>query len=404
MKRKFKAYIKSAIFVTIVSLIALELALFVSGKYLLWQRRTRRDVPGTIRIVCLGDSHTFGVGTSMRYSYPEQLARLLALNNHQQRFSILNLGIPGASTKRQAQELKLFLKEHGAEAVILLTGRNNDSELKGWMNNQSSHSGQFRTEDLKILRFIRTISAYFRKKDIRRDSQYNRAYEHRYSSYLNFYLEEIRKLCQDKGAKLILLSYYNSSDNLIKDFSYKYNIPYLDFTPDFESLFKIVDSSKYISPDMSHLNRLGYKFFAEQLYGDLFLKQTYLGFQINPLLREISQVEFYPSENEIKQMITLQEERIEHSRSSTDYPFELVHLGHIYMEIGQEEAAGDCYRKALTASGYLDNNTIVSPIINWNLKKGRSKEALDVCKEVLLHNPGNSIAERYRDWLISRGY
>lgn len=402
MKIKFKAYIKSFIFVTIASLVVLELALFLSGRYLLWQRRIKRDIPGTIRIVCVGDSHTFGVGTSMRHSYPAQLERLLALNNHEQKFSVFNLGIPGASTKRQTQELKLFFKEHGAEAVILLTGRNNDSELKGWMNNPPCRTSQYRAEDLRSYRFIKAISGYFRKKDIRQDTQHNRVYEQRYSGYLNFYLEEIRKICQDKGAKLILLSYYNSSDNLVKDFSYKYNIPYLDFTPDFESLFKTADSSKYISPDMSHLNRLGYKFFAEKLYGDLFLKQAYLGFQINPLLEEINPADFYSNENEVKQMVALQEERIGRSRDSTDYPFELVHLGHIYMEIGREEAARDCYRKALIASGYLDNNTIVSPIINWYLKKGRSKEALEVCEEVLLHNPGNSIAGRYHDWLINQ--
>lgn len=115
------------------------------------------------------------------------------------------------------------------------------------------------------------------RKDKKQDIRDMPVYRKRYSDYLSFQLEWIRKLCREKGAKLVLLSYYNSSDNVIKEFAYKYHIPYIDFTSDFQSLFKIEDRSRYISSDTSHMNHLGYKLFAEQLYERLFLQQVYLG-------------------------------------------------------------------------------------------------------------------------------
>jgi tetratricopeptide (TPR) repeat protein len=72
-----------------------------------------------------------------------------------------------------------------------------------------------------------------------------------------------------------------------------------------------------------------------------------------------------------------------------------VHLGHIYAETGDWEAARDCYEQALVASDYSDNNTITAPAVNWYLREGRKAEALAKCEEILRHNPANSIASAY---------
>lgn len=395
-----KAYAKLTLFI-IAIIVMLELALFISGRYLLWQRRAKKNTLEAIRIACVGDSHSFGVGTSMLYSYPAQLERLLTLNNYGQRFFVINLGIPGASTKRQAQELNSFFSCNEAKIVILLTGRNNDIEIKQWgnaspYNKIANHLGSFRS-----FKFLKVISDRILGINKERDSNEMPACDQRYADYLNFYLAKIRKLCRDKGSKLVLLSYYNSSDSVIKAFAYKYSIPYLDFTSDFESLFRAGEKLRYISPDMSHLNHLGYKFFTEQLYGCLFLQQAYLGIKINPLLQSLGEKNFYSNNNETARMIKLQEERIAQSKDSGGYPFELIHLGHIYIEIGNNEAAKECYLKALLSSNYSDNNTIVSPIINWYLRKGQKDDAMKICDEILCHNPKNNIARSYRDWLIA---
>src|SRR5512137_2325281 len=96
-----------------IGLVCLELALFAAGKYLLWQRRARA-FPGNVRIACFGDSHTFGVGTSQKYSYPGQLEILLKINNPRgPGFSVSNFGVPGSSTRSQVEELKRFFENGG---------------------------------------------------------------------------------------------------------------------------------------------------------------------------------------------------------------------------------------------------------------------------------------------------
>jgi lysophospholipase L1-like esterase len=375
-----------------------EFGLFCVGRFLLLQRRT--CTKGTISIVCIGDSHTFGVGTSAQYGYPKQEETLLNTNNKAQSFSIINLGIPGSSTKRQAQELQSYFENNYAGIVIWLTGRNNDIEIKQWGNRSSYNKITYYLGSLRSFKFLKVISARILKISKEQDSSERLVYDQRYADYLNFYLAKIRKLCLDRGSKLVLLSYYNSSDSVTRDFAYKYNIPYLDFTSDFKSLFKRGERQRYISPDISHMNYLGYKFFAEQLYERLFLQQAYLGIKINPLLWKLEEKGFYLNNNETERMIKLQEERITQSKNSNEYPFELIHLGHIYMEIGNSEAARGCYSQALLSSNYSDNNTIVSPIINWYLKKNGRDKALKRCEEILLHNPENHIAKSYREWLL----
>jgi|GEM_PF-2027613 len=397
--------IKQILWVAVVSIIMLELILFLAGQYLLWQRRVHSTSPGAIPIVCVGDSHTFGVGTSMSYSYPAQLEQLLSLNNNELKFSVVNLGIPGSSTRRQSQELAAFFKAHQAKIVILLTGRNNNLEIEQEVERRDPSvvkDIRYQLCNSRSFRFLKFIVERLFHRD-QKDPAPARTFRYgeNHDEYLNAYLTTIRALCREKGAKLIVISYYNSTDEVIRSFALRYRIPYFDLTSDFESLFTTEGKVRYISPDRSHMNRWGYKFFAEQLYRRLFLEQEYLGLRINPLLRRMKEADFYSDPADVKLMIKLQEERIEQSRNSDQYPYELIHLGHIYTEIGNDEAAKDFYEKALLVSGYNNNNTIVSPIIDWHLKRGEKGGALAICEEILRHNPQNSIATRYRSLLLS---
>lgn len=396
--KNFKPFIWLLFFVFVF--ILLESGLFCTGRFLLFQRRAGTDTQGAISIVCIGDSHTFGVGTLARYSYPKQEETLLNINNKTQRFSINNLGVPGSSTKRQAEGLQSYFKNNHAQIVIWLTGRNNDLEVKQWESASLYSKITNQIGSLRSFKFLKVATGSILRMNKDREGSKISADAQRYADYLTFYLAKIRKLCLDKGSKLVLLSYYNTSDGVVKEFANKYNIPYFDFSRDFDTLFKAGERLKYISPDMSHLNHLGYKFFAEQLYECLFLEQAYLGIKINPLLEKIGEKDYYSNDNETERMIRLQKGRIAQSKNTSEYPFELVHLGHIYMEIGNSEAAKECYLEALVFSNYSDNNTIASPIINWYLSKDQKDDAMKVCDEILLHNPNNNIARSYRAWLI----
>lgn len=400
IKNRSLKYISLVLFTIIFTLILLEVALRLSGQYLLWSRRKAQyDGTDIIRVACVGDSHTFGVGTSMQYSYPEQLERLLNDNNPPQRFSVINLGKPGASPRFQFEELKNFFDNNTADLVILLTGRNYNIDLETWEMAPSPRDIKYTILNLRSIKFLKEILNYTTKKDVSSPDIRKTARNKRkeiYDNYMYYCLDKIRILCLDKGGKLVLVSYYNSSHKPIEKFAETHGIPYFNFTESFEMLFERDDRTRYISPDESHMNHRGNGFFAEQVYEQLFLSQGYIGFKMNPLLRKIRDRGFYTSASEIKEAIEFAKMRIKKNRND---PYELIHLGHIYMEMGKYESARKFYMTALVSSDYINDNTITSPIINWYLREGGKENAVRICEDILLHNPGNAIARHYYDTL-----
>ncbi|MFA5168858.1 MAG: SGNH/GDSL hydrolase family protein [Candidatus Omnitrophota bacterium] len=412
-----KKLIKSIVFVLVYSFILLELGLFVSGKLLLWQRREKMRKQANTQFVCIGDSHTFGVGTSAPYAYPKQLEKLMNSNNPGKKFSVINLGVPGSSTGAQSIVLQSFFENHKADIVLWLTGRNNTDDIKLWKDRTLIRQITSFLNDLKSVKFFMLAFGRFSKENTlpktHKPFGASQPYADLYAKYLGFYLETVRRLCEANGAKLILLSYYDSTDPVVKEFANKHHIPFFDFTDAFLSFFRDTiekdftlsalmkkrEAARHISPDNSHMNRLGYKFYSECLYENIFLSQKYLDLRLNPLLQKVKDADFYSDRLEIEKCVRSQQERVEQSKGTWHYAFEQIQLGHIYSEIGRDESAKQCFMEGLVSSNYDDNNMLVSPIITWHLKRGRNKEALQLCDDIIFHNPENSIAKTYQEML-----
>jgi lysophospholipase L1-like esterase len=395
-----KKLILSFVLVFIYGLILLELGLFVSGKFVLQHRREKATKQAGVHFVCIGDSHTFGVGTSVPYAYPQQLEKLLNSNNPGQKFSVINLGVPGSSTRMQSEALQSFFENHRADVVLWLTGRNNtDLDIKLWGNKTLPHQIPAFLAGMKSVKFFKWAVDCLSKKDappeIREPSEAPQAY----ADYLDFYLETARRLCEAHGAKLILLSYYNSADIAVKEFADKHRVLFFALKDDFSFYLKGKETPPHISHDGSHVNRLGYQFYSERLYEDIFLNQKRLGLRLGPLLKKMKDADFYADSDEIKKSIRSQQKKIVQSQGTWAYSFEQIQLGNIYSEIGREESAKQCFMAGLVSSNYADNGILVSPIITWHLKRGQRQEAIRLCDEILAHNPGNSIAGVYREML-----
>ena len=278
-----------------IGLACLELALFGSGQYLLWQRRAHRS-PGTVRIACFGDSHTFGVGTAQKYSYPGQLETLLKLNNPSAPgFSVANFGIPGSSTRRQAEELKKFFENGGkAELVLLLTGRNNDQEVALWQ----AHPGRPPSRDwssLRSARFLKELWERLSGQSVRETPARPPEYKAAFDSYISFYLQQALETCRKNNSVLILMCYYAGDEDTVREFCRSRGLGCFDPFSDFQRLFASAGIGRFVSPDRSHLNRLGYAFYAQRLYEDLFRAQPFRGARIGPLVRTIPESGFYGS-------------------------------------------------------------------------------------------------------------
>lgn len=128
----------------LVSLLLFEIVLRLSGQiyYKAWMSRVYNPAEkddavfkdmlsnqaepsdiGLIKIICVGDSFTFGAGTSPEYSYPAQLQRMLN-SKGLEKFRVYNCGIPGCSSTKLLEYLPGFLKKYNPNIIIILIGQN----------------------------------------------------------------------------------------------------------------------------------------------------------------------------------------------------------------------------------------------------------------------------------------
>ncbi|MCZ7586427.1 MAG: hypothetical protein M5R36_25580 [Deltaproteobacteria bacterium] len=83
-------------------------------------------------VLCVGDSHTAGVGAPAGSSYPEQLgAKLNLAETGDRRWQVLNYGHPGFNSSQAANRALNFLwtDERPLHAVIFNAGKNNEHNL-----------------------------------------------------------------------------------------------------------------------------------------------------------------------------------------------------------------------------------------------------------------------------------
>lgn len=119
----------------------------------------------TYRILCVGDSHTRGVGAPAALSYPRQLQRLLEAEYPGARFAVVNAGIPGSNSSDTRLEFERQWKRASYDAVAVWCGVNNlwslknvpehllqDEEVSRW-----KRLGWWLSEELGGIRLIRLV-------------------------------------------------------------------------------------------------------------------------------------------------------------------------------------------------------------------------------------------------------
>lgn len=122
------------IFIIIISLFlffsVIEICLRGIGYFYLLLHRGRIISQNSFKILCLGDSFTFGVGAdSVSQSYPAQLEKLLNENYKDKHFEVVNLGVPGFNSSQVFNDLKKNIRRYNPDLLIVLTGINNESHL-----------------------------------------------------------------------------------------------------------------------------------------------------------------------------------------------------------------------------------------------------------------------------------
>lgn len=85
----------------------------------------------TFRILCLGDSYTYGLGVERSESWPAQLERDLEALGGPRRFEVINLGIPAANSAQVLAGLPEHLARYRPDLLIVLIGGNDGVNSAG---------------------------------------------------------------------------------------------------------------------------------------------------------------------------------------------------------------------------------------------------------------------------------
>lgn len=113
------------------ALVIAELGLRLAG---VAYRLSRQPWPAAIslsqeasryRVLCIGDSFTFGIGALAGFSYPEQLAGLLDGAAGEASVEVMNLGVPGDNSSQVLRRLEGLLPVVRPQVVVILVGTNN---------------------------------------------------------------------------------------------------------------------------------------------------------------------------------------------------------------------------------------------------------------------------------------
>lgn len=153
----------------VIALAAVEAGLRLSGLILLWRRHdlpSSSPHPGELRILCAGDSYTYGVGAPPESSYPAQLERALDLLLPDQDHRCVNAGIPDTNFEEALAQIDQLVPTVRPKVVLLLTGANEPYRPSNLERVRESSPPGFSSE----LRLVKLVKLFFRtRKELRKD-------------------------------------------------------------------------------------------------------------------------------------------------------------------------------------------------------------------------------------------
>lgn len=80
-----------------------------------------------VKVLCVGDSFTYGMGAPAGSGYPEHLQKLLDAGCGHGAYAVINAGVPAQNSSELADRIDYLLAAHRPHFVIILTGANNYS-------------------------------------------------------------------------------------------------------------------------------------------------------------------------------------------------------------------------------------------------------------------------------------
>ena len=79
---------------------------------------------GNQRVLCLGDSHTYGLWVERSQAYPQQLEAVWNERGLSPKLEVVNVGVPGTNSSRVLRELPEMLETLDPDILIVMVGGN----------------------------------------------------------------------------------------------------------------------------------------------------------------------------------------------------------------------------------------------------------------------------------------
>lgn len=282
-----------------------------------------RDV---YRILCLGDSFTFGHGVRLDEAWPKRLEKMLNANLQHKRYEVINAGIDGYGTYQQFIYLRDEGKRFNPNLVIVgFFGANDVEEVSKGFFWRYVEDGYLKQKGLKrrfplplklrvffrehshlynflASRDLNLLTSLFKKQRSRQLPEiYRDDYSHEFQQAIDEtkgYLRKINELAIKNDARMLLVlipwaieinqeewknrgyeALYNDelfNENMLKiskmfgEFSRDSNILTLDLLP----VFRRQSNEVFYFKNESHWNANGHRLAAEEIYNFLLARRV----------------------------------------------------------------------------------------------------------------------------------
>ncbi len=256
-------------------------------------------ITGRVRILCLGDSNTYGLWVERNETYPSQLETLWNERIDSPKVEVLNLGFPGTNSSRLVRDLPKMLETLAPDVLILMigvndfwttpfpTGQGTGPPAPGFLER---HSKLYRASvlirrgrDAGEPEIIRDPSATMLGAEHRMrvgDQEFDVSFHKRQSGHvgigkeLQLNVEHLVSEARARDTTVYLMSYpgrggyYNIANPMIRAAADRTRAPLIDLTAAFDPLCPGRVCPELLFPDQ-HPKPDGYRLVAERLLARL---------------------------------------------------------------------------------------------------------------------------------------
>lgn len=128
------------------------------------------------RIVCVGDSYTFGGAGEYEETYPYQLEEIFKRRNNEENVSVINCGVCEYNSRQVLKRLPFFIASYSPRVIVLLVGNANRFNFALYDMNGNSFMGWFRT--LRIYKMFKIVRLNMMNKLFGWRQKYTNDYYH----------------------------------------------------------------------------------------------------------------------------------------------------------------------------------------------------------------------------------